>query len=128
MLDSVIGAFLDAVSEREFDAPFMALLRAMGFYDVHFTHGSVEFGKDFIAKKDIDGNQYQFAFQTKAVPITFPEIQNQLDVLRTSTLSHPAFSTTRQLRPVLVTTRRMTGSASSVPSISTVTGDLISCQ
>jgi hypothetical protein len=111
MLDSVIGAFLDAVSEREFDAPFMALLRAMGFYDVHFTHGSVEFGKDFIAKKDIDGNQYQFAFQTKAVPITFPEIQNQLDVLRTSTLSHPAFSTTRQLRPVLVTTRRMTGQA-----------------
>ena len=111
MLDSVIGAFLDEVSEREFDAPFMALLRAMHFYDVHFTHGSVEFGKDFIAKRDIHGVQCQFAFQTKAVPITFPEIQGQLDVLRTSTLSHPAFTTSIPLRPVLVTTRRMSGQA-----------------
>jgi hypothetical protein len=33
MLDAVIGNFLDDVSEREFDAPFMALLRARDFYD-----------------------------------------------------------------------------------------------
>jgi hypothetical protein len=54
MLASVVAGYLDSVEEREFDVPFMALLRAMGFSDVHFLHGAQEFGKDFIAKREID--------------------------------------------------------------------------
>ena len=55
MLDDVIGNYIDSLTEREFDAPFMALLRLHGFDDIHFLHGSFEFGKDFIAKRTEDG-------------------------------------------------------------------------
>ncbi len=47
LLRDVVAAFLDEVTEREIDAPPLALL---GFYDVHFLHGGFEFGQDFIAK------------------------------------------------------------------------------
>lgn len=50
MLANVVESYLDSLEEREFDAPFMALLRALGFWDIHLLHGPFEFGKDFIAK------------------------------------------------------------------------------
>jgi len=65
MLDDVIGNYIDSLTEREFDAPFMALLRLHGFFDIHFRHGSFEFGKDFIAKRVEDGKPYQYTFQTR---------------------------------------------------------------
>ena len=64
MLADAIGNYLDSLTEREFDAPFMALLRLQGFTDVHLLHGAFEFGKDFIAKRIEDGNQLQYTFQT----------------------------------------------------------------
>jgi len=50
MIANVIGSYLDNLEEREFDAPFMSLLRGLRFTDIHFLHGPFEFGKDFIAK------------------------------------------------------------------------------
>ena len=55
MLADAIGSYLDSLTEREFDAPFMALLRLQGFTDIHLLHGAFEFGKDFIAKRVEDG-------------------------------------------------------------------------
>ena len=31
MLSDVVGRYLDSLEEREFDAPFIALLRALGY-------------------------------------------------------------------------------------------------
>jgi hypothetical protein len=90
MLDDVIGNYIDSLTEREFDAPFMALLRLHGFFDIHFRHGSFEFGKDFIAKRVEDGKPYQYTFQTKAGDIGLAEwnvCRGQVDMLRTDTLS-----------------------------------------
>src|SRR5712692_2876237 len=66
MLADVIGTYVDSLTEREFDAPFIALLRLHGFTDIHFLHGSFEFGKDFIAKGIEDAVRCQYVFQTKA--------------------------------------------------------------
>lgn len=61
-LHDVLDAYLAAVTEREFDAPFIGYLTAAGFTDIHQLHGAYEFGKDFIGRRD--GRQW--AFQTKA--------------------------------------------------------------
>ncbi len=45
MLDDAVAAFLDAVGERDFDEPLMALLRAEGYTDVRLVHGETEFGR-----------------------------------------------------------------------------------
>jgi hypothetical protein len=37
MLRSVIEGYLDKVTERAFDLPFLALLPQLGFTDVHFS-------------------------------------------------------------------------------------------
>ena len=68
MLRAVVGIFLDSLSEREFDAPLLALLAAQGFTDIHFIHGSFEFGKDVIAKRADGGGQEtrQYSIQSKA--------------------------------------------------------------
>ena len=62
MLNDVVEHYLDSLEEREFDVPFIALLRSLGYFDIHFLHGSFEFGKDFIAKARIEGSETQFAF------------------------------------------------------------------
>jgi restriction endonuclease len=114
MLASVVAGYLDSVEEREFDVPFMALLRAMGFSDVHFLHGAQEFGKDFIAKREIDGVLRQYAFQSKAKQISLGEwgnIRGQLDILRTNTLGHPNFAPDMPRTVALVCTKRLTGQA-----------------
>jgi hypothetical protein len=114
MLENVIGNYLDNIEEREFDEPFMALLRAKGFRDIHFLHGTFEFGKDFIAKKEENGILYQCAFQTKAGNINLSDwnqCRGQIDLLRTNSLSRPGFDTTIPRRAIFVTTGRLVGGA-----------------
>ncbi len=62
------GAYLDSVSEGEFDATFLALLKASGYTHVHLIHGSFEFDKDFIGRRD----GTQFGLQTKAAASVSP--------------------------------------------------------
>ena len=67
MLDAVVASFIDAVwRERQFDAAFMALLRAQVFTDIHFTHGKRPVGKDFIAKLRGHEVEWHVRFQSKA--------------------------------------------------------------
>src|SRR5260221_1050004 len=114
MLANVVGSYLDSLEEREFDAPFMALLRALGFWDIHLLHGAFEFGKDFIAKGEHEGSVAQFAFQTKAGDINLSDwnqCRGQIDLLRTNSLAHPAFDVKLPRQAVFVTTGRLVGGA-----------------
>ena len=114
MLGAVVEHFLDHVSEREFDAPFIALLLKLGFGDVHYLHGQYQFGKDFIARATENGQQVQYVFQSKAGDLNLGDWSKgtpQLDLMRTNTLAHPGFDTVLQRRAVLVLTGRLTGGA-----------------
>jgi hypothetical protein len=114
MLANVIGSYLDSLEEREFDAPFIALLRALGFRDIHLLHGAFEFGKDFIAKGTHNGELCQFAFQTKAGDIGLSDwngCRGQIDMLRTNSLAHPGFDQALPRQAVFVTTGRLVGAA-----------------
>ncbi len=114
MLSDVVGRYLDSLEEREFDAPFIALLRALGYWDIHFLHGPFEFGKDFIAKAEVDCAETQFAFQTKAGDIniqSWRECRGQIDMLRTDATAHPSFDATLPRKAVFVTTGRLVGGA-----------------
>lgn len=114
MIADVIANYIDNLEEREFDAPFMALLRGLRFTDIHFLHGPFEFGKDFIAKGQDGETIYQFAFQTKAGDLnlqSWNECRCQIDLLRTNSLAHPAFDRHLPRKAVLVTTGRLVGGA-----------------
>ena len=116
MIADVIGDYLDSLAgrEREFDAPFMALLRANDYADIHFLHGKYEFGKDFIAKGYDEGVLCQFTFQTKAGDLglnDWREARNQIEELRWNSLSHPSFDAGLPRRAIFVTTGRLTGGA-----------------
>jgi hypothetical protein len=115
MLVDVIANYVDSLTEREFDPPFMALLRISGFTDIHFLHGTFEFGKDFIAKRLDAGVTYQYAFQTKAGDIAlgdWNQCRGQIDLLRTDALAHPNFDASLPRRAIFVTTGRLVGGAS----------------
>jgi hypothetical protein len=112
LLDDVVANFLESVTEREFDAPFAALLRAFGYQKIHVTHGQYEFGKDLIAQ--LEAPTRQFVFQTKAGDVNGPEwmtMRGQIDVLRTNDLAHPDFDRTIARVPVLVLTGHLVGAA-----------------
>jgi len=114
MLAGVIGSYVDSLTEREFDAPFVALLRLSEFRDIHFLHGAFEFGKDFIAKRFEGGRDFQYSFQTKAGDIGLAgwnQCRGQIDMLRTNALAHPNFDKTIPRRAILVTTGRLVGGA-----------------
>lgn len=115
MLRGVLGVFLEEASERDFDLPFLALLRARGFTDVHFTHGTAEFGKDFIAKREEGGTLVQYSFQSKAGNIGQgawrSEIMPQMLEAIICPLSHPSFDASLPHQSVLVLTGRLTGNA-----------------
>jgi hypothetical protein len=114
MIEDVIGTYLDELQEREFDGPFMSLLRSLGYYDIHFLHGSFEFGKDFIAKLNGEGRTTQLSFQTKAGNLGLAEwnaCRGQIDMLRTNALAHPAFDASLPRQAVFVTTGRLVGAA-----------------
>jgi hypothetical protein len=116
MLANVLAAYLDSIKEREFDLPLTMLLRASGFYDVHFTHGNVEFGKDFIAKRDDNGTTFQYSFQSKAGDVSQSDWRNDImaQMLESllSGLSHPSFDKNAPHQTVLVITGKMLGNAS----------------
>jgi hypothetical protein len=114
MLAAAIGNYVDSLSEREFDVPFIALLRLHGFTDIHFLHGAFEFGKDFIAKRKEDGIEYQYAFQTKAGDLglsEWKECRGQIDMLRVNSLAHPNFDKAMPRKARFVTTGRLVGGA-----------------
>lgn len=111
----MLDDYLNSVGEREFDSPFLSLLPAMGFQDVHLTHGTVEYGKDFIAKK-LDGEHLvQYSFQSKAGSIGQSawrtDIQGQLLESVLLSLSHPNFDRTLPHQAVLVCTGEFRGNA-----------------
>lgn len=58
MLQKVVEDYLESIREIQFFLPFSYLLQLQGYYDVHITHGSVEFGKDIIAKKRMNMKRY----------------------------------------------------------------------
>src|SRR5271154_2088364 len=114
MLVDVIANYVDSLTEREFDPPFVALLRLNGFTDIHFLHGSFEFGKDFIAKRKEDGIDYQYAFQTKAGNLglsEWKECRGQIDMLRVNSLAHPNFDKSMPRKARFITTGRLVGGA-----------------
>lgn len=109
-LDDVLGAYLESASEREFDAAFVALLKAAGYTHVHLIHGAFEFGKDFIGRRD----GMQFGFQTKAGNINLPAwrgIRPQIEEILWNDIAHPDFDKHAPRRAVLVTTGRLVGGA-----------------
>lgn len=114
MLDDAIADFLAAVTEREFDEPLLALLRSRGFDDIHYLHGSYEFGKDVIAQFDREGVRTQYVFQSKAGNLNlsgWTNITGQLDLLRNDNHAHPNFDTSLPRQSVLVLTGRLVGGA-----------------
>jgi hypothetical protein len=114
LLDEIVSAYLDTLGEREFDAPFIALLRALGFDDIHFLHGPFEFGKDFIAKSSRSGRLEQYTFQTKAGDLNLDAwrgVRAQIDDMRTTAIGHPSFDAALPRRVIVVTTGRLVGQA-----------------
>jgi hypothetical protein len=114
MLADVIGNYIDSLTEREFDAPFIALLRLHGFADIHFLHGAFEFGKDFIAKRKEGGLDCQYTFQTKAGDLglsEWKECRGQIDMLRVNSLAHANFDKLMPRKARFVTTGRLVGGA-----------------
>ena len=106
---------LITLDEREFDAPFLALLRLQGFYTTSISSiGSFEFGKDFLTKGIYEGKQTQFLFQSKAGDIdlsTWSKLRGQIDMLRTDSLAHPNFDKNLPRKAILVVTGRLVGGA-----------------
>jgi len=114
LLNDVVANFLGTLSEPEFFDAFAAILRANGFYDVHLLHGIAEFGKDFIAKRLVDGAPHQYAIQTKAGNINasgWHAVREQIETIRLSTLSHPSDDLSLHRHAVLALTGRLVGLA-----------------
>ncbi len=120
-LEDAVAAYVERLTEREFDAPFISLLHHLGFTQVHLTHGTHEYGKDFVARRiEIDGGQeveVQWCFQTKAGNINSRqlrvEVQPQVHLMRVGDVVHPGFDPNLKRRIVVVTTGRLVGSAAS---------------
>jgi hypothetical protein len=118
MLAVAFANWISLLPERAFDAPFLGLLRANGFYDIHFTHGAYEFGKDFIAKRD-EPQPTQYAFQSKAGDIGGAEwmsMLGQLEELLGTVLVHPGYEAKLPKKFVLVTTGQLIGKATIGPA------------
>jgi hypothetical protein len=116
MLRNVLEDYFSSIKdERDFDFPLISLLSAMGYYDIHFTHGDREIGKDFIAKKIEDGIEYQYAFQSKKGDLNqakyTKEVMPQLYLASLSGSPHPQFDKNLPRRVVLVLTGRPVGNA-----------------
>lgn len=115
MLRNVLGDYLDNITERQFDLPFIALLASMDFYDIHFTHGQVEFGKDFIAKRIEENIEIQYSFQSKAGDINQSawrnDIMGQILECNLVGLSHPNFNKSLPHQSILLITGKLTGNA-----------------
>lgn len=115
MLRNVLEDYLNSINERDFDYPLTALLQAMGFYDIHLTHGKTEFGKDFIAKKSVDSTLYQYSIQSKKGDIKQKafrdEILGQLMEASLLGIGHPQFDRDLPRRVIFVATGRLVDNA-----------------
>ena len=116
MLRNVLEDYLSSIKdEREFDYPLGSLLQAMGFYDIHLTHGRTEFGKDFIAKKVDDGVVHQYSIQSKRGDIKQAEFRNEImgQLMEASLLGivHPQFDRSLPRKVIFATTGRLRDNA-----------------
>lgn len=116
MLDALIAAFVDRATEREFDAPLLAILRKRGFTHVAFIHGAFEFGQDISARLPEGDTTWQYALQSKAGDVGASEWRNDLkpqlqQLVEKETLHGPAFDPALPRRVVGVLTGRFKGSA-----------------
>src|SRR5260370_27123248 len=79
------------------------------------SHGTFEFGKDFIAKHEDDhGVAHQYAIQSKAGDINlgaWREVRAQIDEARYNGIAHPTYSRSLPRKAILVTTGRLVGGA-----------------
>ncbi len=113
-LADVVAAYVESLTERELDAPLVALLRRLGFDRVHLIHGAYEFGKDFIAQRNEDGVTYQYCLQSNSGNLgsgAWRSVRSQVDAMQTGTVAHPDFDPTLQRQLVVVTNGRLTGGA-----------------
>jgi hypothetical protein len=113
-LADAVAAYVESLTERELDAPLLALLGRLGFDKVHLVHGAYEFGKDFVAQRTEDGIRYQYCLQSKAGDLGaagWRAVRQQVDAMRTGTVAHPDFDPGLERRLVVVTNGRLTGSA-----------------
>ncbi|MBX3293814.1 MAG: restriction endonuclease [Acidobacteria bacterium] len=116
MLRNVLEDYLNSVKEREFYYPFLSLLHAMGFYDIHITDGGREFGKDFIAKRSENSITYQYVIQAKRGDIRQVDFRNNimgqlLEAVVTRNLSHPQLDRTLPQKTLLMTTGELVDNA-----------------
>ena len=115
MLRALIERYLDNLSdERAFDSTLVALLAGGGFFDIHFSHGPFEFGKDFVAKLVDEGVTYQYAIQSKLGDINLSQwrsVREQMLETVTSSLGGPTFDEALPRRSILVLTGRLKGGA-----------------
>jgi hypothetical protein len=113
VLRDLIERYLDNLeNERAFDATFIALLAAEGYTDIHYLHGPLEFGKDFIAKRNAGTVTEQWMFQNKPGNVATPEmreVKGQILDAVTSSLGHPAFDADLPRVIVLCFTGRFRG-------------------
>lgn len=115
LVEYAVDRWIGGLLERDFDRPFESLLRALGFYDIHFTHGSTEQGKDFIAKlRTSEGGEVQYAFQNKSGDVNvgaFDRMLGQLYKLTWDGPTHPSFVPGLPRMCILVCTGRLVGGA-----------------
>ena len=119
MLDKVVAEFVDGIrKERDFDAPFRALLHAENFSAIHYVHGGSEQGRDFIAQKKKGSRRVQYAFQVKkgdASVADWRDAKQQLDeIFDTPDAIHPGSDESLPVEAVLVLTGRLKDMAASV--------------
>ena len=113
LVDAVAG-YVENLTEREFDAPFIALLYRLGYTRVHLVHGPYEFGKDFIAQREENGTLHQYCFQSKAGDLGtsgWRDVSQQVEAMRTGSVVHPDFDPALHRRLVVVTNGRLKGGA-----------------
>lgn len=113
-LADVVAAYVESLTEREFDAPISALLHFLGFEKVRLIHGQFEFGQDFVAQRVEDGIRYQYCMQSKAGNIGITEwraVRPQIDEMRTGAVAHPDYDPNLPRRLVLITNGRLIGAA-----------------
>jgi hypothetical protein len=115
VLRALIERYLDNLTdERAFDSTLIALLAGDGFFDIHFSHGPFEFGKDFVAKLVEDGVTYQYAIQSKLGDINLSQwrrVREQMLETVTNNLGGPSFDEALPRRSILVLTGRLKGGA-----------------
>jgi hypothetical protein len=114
LLRNVLADYIKTLTERQFDLPLLCILLKNGYYDIHFTHGAFEFGKDFIAKRKEEEEEVQYVIQSKGGNIglaDWGQIRWQIEEARINPLSHPSFDKTLKKKVVLVTTGRLVGGA-----------------